>query len=64
MVVTETLLRALADGPMRADGLLRRLYGIDLPQLVLALRSLEGRGLVERRIEREYRLTAAGRGLL
>jgi Mn-dependent DtxR family transcriptional regulator len=28
------------------------------------LRSLEGRGLVERRREREYGLTAAGRGLL
>jgi len=28
------------------------------------LRSLENRGLVERRVEREYRLTAAGRGLL
>ena len=63
MVVTETLLRALADGPMRADGLLRRL-DVDLPRLVLTLRSLEGRGLVERRTEREYRLTAAGRGLL
>jgi DNA-binding HxlR family transcriptional regulator len=63
MVLTEALLRALEYGPMRSDGLVRRL-DIDLPRLVLALRSLEGRGLVERRVEREYRLTAAGRGLL
>ena len=61
--MTEALLRALEYGPMRSDGLVRRL-DIDLPRLVLALRALEGRGLVERRIEREYRLTAAGRGLL
>jgi DNA-binding HxlR family transcriptional regulator len=61
--MTEALLRALEYGPMRSDLLLRRL-DIDLPRLVMALRSLEGRGLVERRIEREYRLTAAGRGLL
>ena len=61
--MTEALLRALEYGPMRSDGLVRRL-DIDLPRLVLALRLLEGRGLVERRIEREYRLTAAGRGLL
>jgi len=59
-----TLLRALADGPMRSDSLLRRLDVTDLRMLVLTLRSLESRGLVERRVEREYRLTAAGRGLL
>jgi DNA-binding HxlR family transcriptional regulator len=59
-----TLLRALADGPMRSDTLLRRLDQRDLRQLVLTLRSLENRGLVERRVEREYRLTAAGRGLI
>ena len=63
MVLTAALLRALEYGPMRSDGLVRRL-DIDLPQIVLSLRSLEGRGLVERRVEREYRLTAAGRGLL
>ncbi len=64
MISTVTLLRALADGPMRSDSLLRRFDGIDLAQLVLTLRSLEGRGLVERRMERVYGLTAAGRGLL
>jgi DNA-binding HxlR family transcriptional regulator len=64
MISTVTLLRELADGPMRSDNLLRRFGGIDLGVLVLALRSLEGRGLVERPREREYRLTAAGRGLL
>ena len=64
MVRTETLLRALADGPMRSDSLLQRLYGIDQRLLVLTLRSLEGRGLVERRTERVYGLTSAGRGLL
>jgi DNA-binding HxlR family transcriptional regulator len=62
--MASTVLLALADGPMRSDSLLRRVYGIDLRQLVLTLRSLESRGLVERRVEREYRLTSAGRGLL
>ncbi len=56
MISTVTLLRALADGPMRSDSLLRRFDGIDLGLLVLTLRSLEGRGLVERRMERVYGL--------
>jgi DNA-binding HxlR family transcriptional regulator len=64
MISTVTLLRALADGPMRSDSLLRRFDGIDFGLLVLTLRSLEGRGLVERRMERVYGLTSAGRGLL
>ena len=58
------VVRALADGPLVSGRLLQRLDGIDARMLVLTLLSLEDRGLVERRAERAFALTAAGRGLL
>lgn len=61
--MSDALVRALADGPLRYDSLLARL-DVSPRDLVLTLRSLEGSGLVERRMERAYGLTSAGRGLL
>ena len=58
------LVRALADGPLVYHRLLERLDGISPRELVLTLRTLEGSGLVEQRMERAYGLTSAGRGLL
>jgi DNA-binding HxlR family transcriptional regulator len=58
------LVRALADGPLAHDRLLGQVAGIDTRMLVLTLLSLENRGLVERRSERAYALTAVGRGVL
>jgi DNA-binding HxlR family transcriptional regulator len=56
------LVHALADGPQRYDSLLARL-DVSPRALVLALRALQGSGLVEQRVE-SYALTSAGRGLL